>query len=104
MKRSDTHHASALGLLMGFASLYPFYGCGRHCEERSDEAIHLSACGAMDCLASLAMTIEVAGFVGWAKARQRRAHHSIRTHAVRGWARFALPTLHIRALHTFSNA
>jgi len=21
----------------------------RHCEERSDEAIHLSACGTMDC-------------------------------------------------------
>jgi hypothetical protein len=29
----------------------------RHCEERSDEAIHISACGAMDCFASLAMTI-----------------------------------------------
>src|SRR5690606_40383443 len=29
----------------------------RHCEERSDEAIHLSAWGAMDCFASLAMTI-----------------------------------------------
>src|ERR1700752_1002053 len=28
----------------------------RHCEERSDGAIHASACGAMDCLASLAMT------------------------------------------------
>jgi len=28
----------------------------RHCEERSDEAIHLSACGGMDCFASLAMT------------------------------------------------
>src|SRR6266850_2095558 len=28
----------------------------RHCEERSDEAIHLSACGAMDCFAALAMT------------------------------------------------
>src|ERR1700756_4406970 len=28
----------------------------RHCEERSDEAIHISACGAMDCFASLAMT------------------------------------------------
>ena len=27
-----------------------------HCEERSDEAIHLSACGAMDCFAPLAMT------------------------------------------------
>jgi hypothetical protein len=23
----------------------------RHCEERSDEAIHASACGAMDCFA-----------------------------------------------------
>src|SRR5438128_1488557 len=28
----------------------------RHCEERSDEAIHLSPCGAMDCFALLAMT------------------------------------------------
>jgi hypothetical protein len=28
----------------------------RHCEERSDEAIHVSACRAMDCFASLAMT------------------------------------------------
>ena len=28
----------------------------RHCEERSDEAIHLSPCGAMDCFAPLAMT------------------------------------------------
>src|ERR1700760_3786231 len=29
----------------------------RHCEERSDEAIHLSACCGMDCFASLAMTV-----------------------------------------------
>ena len=29
---------------------------GRHCEERSDEAINSSAWGAMDCFASLAMT------------------------------------------------
>ncbi len=29
----------------------------RHCEERSDEAIHASACRAMDCFASLAMTL-----------------------------------------------
>jgi hypothetical protein len=28
----------------------------RHCEEGSDEAIHLSTCGAMDCFAALAMT------------------------------------------------
>src|SRR4051794_3714303 len=28
----------------------------RHCEERSDEAIHLSPCGGMDCFAPLAMT------------------------------------------------
>jgi len=28
----------------------------RHCEERSDEAIHSSFCGLMDCFASLAMT------------------------------------------------
>jgi hypothetical protein len=31
----------------------------RHCEERSDEAIH-SLCGEMDCFASLAMTVEQA--------------------------------------------
>ncbi len=30
----------------------------RHCEERSDEAIQRSACRAMDCFASLAMTID----------------------------------------------
>ena len=29
----------------------------RHCEERSDEAIHLSTCRAMDCFAALAMTV-----------------------------------------------
>jgi hypothetical protein len=28
----------------------------RHCEERSDEAIHLSPSRGMDCFASLAMT------------------------------------------------
>src|ERR1700704_5910631 len=28
----------------------------RHCEERSDEAIHLSFRGGMDCFAALAMT------------------------------------------------
>ena len=28
----------------------------RHCEERSDEAIHASASGKMDCFASLAIT------------------------------------------------
>ncbi|WP_376966987.1 hypothetical protein, partial [Bradyrhizobium erythrophlei] len=35
----------------------------RHCEERSDEAIHISTCGAMDCFAPLAMTTESAGWV-----------------------------------------
>src|SRR5712675_667646 len=30
----------------------------RHCEERSDEAIHLSLRGEMDCFASLAMTAQ----------------------------------------------
>jgi mannose-1-phosphate guanylyltransferase len=30
----------------------------RHCEERSDEAIHASASREMDCFASLAMTKE----------------------------------------------
>jgi hypothetical protein len=34
----------------------------RHCEERSDEAIHAATCGAMNCFASLAMTVEA---VGW---------------------------------------
>src|SRR5882724_10236017 len=29
----------------------------RHCEEQSDEAIQLTFCGAMDCFASLAMTV-----------------------------------------------
>ena len=29
----------------------------RHCEERSDEAIQLSAAAALDCFASLAMTV-----------------------------------------------
>jgi hypothetical protein len=56
-KRNPSSHAPAL---MGIASLHPSYGTeimsGRHCEERSDEAIHLSACRAMDCFASLAMT------------------------------------------------
>jgi hypothetical protein len=28
----------------------------RHCEERSDDAIHASASGEMDCFAALAMT------------------------------------------------
>jgi hypothetical protein len=28
----------------------------RHCEERSDEAIHASTWAAMDCFAALAMT------------------------------------------------
>src|SRR5258706_5501259 len=35
----------------------------RHCEERSDEAIHIAnpycVCGAMDCFAPLAMTISL---------------------------------------------
>src|SRR6202035_5436791 len=43
-------------------------GRGRHCEEQSDEAIHLSTCGAMDCFASLAMTI-----VGWGATRHTRS-------------------------------
>src|SRR4051812_8863407 len=30
----------------------------RHCEERSDEAIHLSPSRGMDCFAALAMTLE----------------------------------------------
>jgi hypothetical protein len=30
----------------------------RHCEERSDEAIHIALRGAMDCFAALAMTAE----------------------------------------------
>jgi hypothetical protein len=35
----------------------PLGAIGRHCEERSDEAIQLSACGDMDCFAALAMTV-----------------------------------------------
>ena len=52
---------------MGFASLYPSYkllmlqiadvASSVNCEERSDDAIQLSAWGAMDCFASLAMTM-----------------------------------------------
>ena len=30
----------------------------RHCEERSDEAIHSSSCSEMDCFAALAMTVQ----------------------------------------------
>ncbi len=30
---------------------------GRHCGERSDEAIHASASGETDCFAALAMTL-----------------------------------------------
>jgi hypothetical protein len=37
----------------------------RHCEEQSDEAIHLSACVAMDCFASLAMTM----WRGWVRQK-----------------------------------
>src|ERR1700744_5636239 len=48
----------------------------RHCEERSDEAIHSAASGEMDCFASLAMTREpgdhvemkVIGLAGWSGA------------------------------------
>ena len=37
-------------------------GVARHCEERSDEAIHvLSFCDTMDCFAALAMTEEMVG-------------------------------------------
>jgi hypothetical protein len=36
----------------------------RHCEERSDEAIQLSFLAAMDCFASLAMTLVVLNLVG----------------------------------------
>jgi hypothetical protein len=56
----------------------------------SDEAIHLSTCRTMDCFAALAMTTEN---VGWAKARQRRAHHShSATQMMVGTLRFAHPT------------
>jgi hypothetical protein len=45
----------------------------RHCEERSDEAIHLSACRAVNCFAALAMTEEISTGVipGRAQARTR---------------------------------
>src|SRR5215470_16693792 len=39
--------ASVMGSPLGFP---------RHCEERSDEAIHRAASGQVDCFASLAMT------------------------------------------------
>src|SRR5258705_668656 len=54
----------------------------RHCEERSDEAIHIALRGAMDCFAALAMTAErvprfrrratAAAVVRRAKGRKRR--------------------------------
>ncbi|WLA53106.1 hypothetical protein QIH80_11975 [Bradyrhizobium elkanii] len=48
-------HASAKAVVM---VLYIGHsGMSRHCEERSDEAIHCSASGGMDCFASLAMTV-----------------------------------------------
>jgi hypothetical protein len=62
----------------------------RHCEERSDEAIHASARGGVDCFVSLAMTAE-SGRVG----KAQRAHH--RERSVEWWARrkraFAHPTI-----------
>src|SRR5258706_5051876 len=36
---------------------------GRHCEERSDEAIHITVALAVDCFASLAMTVVVAALL-----------------------------------------
>ena len=40
----------------GAASRLDMRNLRRHCEERSDEAIHASFCGMVDCFASLAMT------------------------------------------------
>jgi hypothetical protein len=40
----------------------PGMAAGRHCEKRSDEAIHSSSCGGMDCFAALAMTAGQPGF------------------------------------------
>src|SRR5439155_2076881 len=44
---------------MMFKMLFDLDAGIRHCEERSDEAIHLSPRGGMDCFASLAMTRRV---------------------------------------------
>jgi hypothetical protein len=46
----DEHYVSAISASAAGTGLY------RHCEERSDEAIHLSFRGKMDCFAALAMT------------------------------------------------
>jgi hypothetical protein len=40
----------------------------RHCEERSDEAIHASASGELDCFASLAMTRKRCSTIEFGKA------------------------------------
>src|SRR5215813_231190 len=37
----------------------------RHCEERSDEAIHVSACGAMDCFAEPVIGPALEGRTRW---------------------------------------
>src|SRR5437660_3379833 len=60
----------------------------RHCEERSDEAIHLSPCGGMDCFASLAMTRRrdmhhitldsETDFDGWRKAARTLALNEVK--------------------------
>jgi hypothetical protein len=51
---ADDRFATAMMLKTVFGSCAEI--SPRHCEERSDEAIHLSPCGEMDCFASLAMT------------------------------------------------
>jgi hypothetical protein len=45
----------------------------------SDEAIHFSVCGAMDCFAALAMTEEISTSVipGRAQSEPRISHHNV---------------------------
>src|SRR5256885_9785881 len=72
----------------------------RHCEERSDEAIHSSFAAPWIASRSLSsgahsrdpLARNDEGIVGWAKACLRRAHH-LSAHTAAWWARFALPTL-----------
>jgi hypothetical protein len=49
LTRQSIKRKQTAGLGPPFLFLIPLLRC--HCEERSDEAIHVSACGAMDCFA-----------------------------------------------------
>src|SRR5512138_244459 len=59
----------------GCRCAHPGYGLNRHCEERSDEVIHATACGSMDCFASLAMTAERAPSLSVPWIRDHAAGH-----------------------------